>query len=196
MKTKKILVYAGIIFFIFSASEIQAEKRVVQKKSRKSAYHNKTPLSKVKFNQNTRHINSFRVLPHTSITLKHRGVRFHYNEGKYYRHYGGNYINVSPPIGIRISVLPKGYMTFVIDNRAYHYIDGIYYTQRNSGRVYEVVEAPIGAIVHHLPISAEQIQIDNKSFFECNLTIYSRINSSQGDAYKVVGRLESYGNHY
>ena len=198
MKAKKILLLFGIVIFILSANEIQAQKRVVVKNSRKSDYHTKTPRSKVKFNNNNNklHVNSFKKLPNTSISLKYRGVNFHYNGGKYYRHYAGNYINVIPPLGIQIRVLPSDYMTFIIGRRSYYYVDGVYYTKRNSGRVYEVVEAPIGAIVRYLPISAEAIQIDNQSFFACNLTVYSKIRSSQGHAYKVVGHLKSYGNHY
>lgn len=196
MKAKNLFFLIGIVFFILSAAETQAQKRVHVKNSRTSAYRNKTPKAKVNFNHNSRASHRLKKLPQTSISLKYRGVNFHYNGGKYYRHYAGNYINIIPPLGIQIRVLPSNYMTFVIGSRAYYYVDGIYYTKRRSGRVYEVVEAPIGAIVHHLPMSAERIQIDNQSFFQCNLTVYSKIRSSQGHAYKVVGHLKSYGNHY
>lgn len=196
MKAKKLLLILGTVFFILSAVDTQAQKRVHVKKSRKSAYHSKTSKSRLNYNRNTRKINRLKKLPHSSISLKHRGVKFHYYGGKYYRHFAGNYINVTPPLGIHIRILPTNYMTFVIARRAYYYVDGIYYTKHNSGRYYEVVEAPIGAIVNQLPMSAERIKIDNKLFFECNLNIYSRIRSSYGDAYKVVGHLESYGNHY
>lgn len=196
MKAKNLLLVLGIVIFVFSASEIQAQKRVHVKKSKKSSYHSNIPRSKVRFKHNKRHVNSFRKLPRASISIKHKGVRFHYHGGNFYRHYAGEYMCVIPPLGIRINVLPRGYSTFIIDNRAYYYIDGIYYSKRRSGRLYEVVEAPIGAIIHHLPMSAERIQINNKSFFECNLAVYSKIRSSQGHAYKVVGHLESYGNHY
>lgn len=196
MKTKQLLLISGILLFLFSASDLYADRRVHVKKSRKSAYHNKTPRAKVKFAHKTHHVNSFRVLPKNAISIKHKGMRFHYYGGKYYRHYAGNYVNVIPPIGIRIRLLPSDYMTFVVGRKAYYYVDGIYYMKRHSGRSYEVVEAPIGAIVNHLPLSAERIRINNESFFQCNLTIYSKVRSSYGHAYKVVGHLQSYGRHY
>lgn len=194
MKTKYLLILSGIVFFIFSVSEIQAKKRSQFKKSRKSVYHSKS--SRAKNKHKTRHINGFNTLPKTSIALKHRGMKFHYHGGKYFRHYAGNYINVQAPLGIRIKVLPRGYVTFFIGRKAYYYSDGVYYKQGNSGRNYEVIEAPIGAIVQRLPLFAERIRINNQSYFECNLAIYSKIRSSYGTAYKVVGHLESYNKHY
>ncbi len=196
MKAKKIFLLSGVIFLILAVADVQAGKRVVVKNSRRFAYNHNAKKAKVKVKHNTPFVKSLRFLPNGAIAIKHKGVRFHYYGGKYYRHYAGKYISVAPSIGIRIRVLPKGHISFVINNRAYFYHDGVYYTKRRLGRVYEVIDAPIGAVIHYLPLSAERIRINGRHFFECNLTIYKKIRSSYGHSYQVVGHLESYGNRY
>ncbi|MXV52035.1 hypothetical protein GS399_13725 [Pedobacter sp. HMF7647] len=92
-----------------------------------------------------------------------------------------------PAIGFRINVLPFGYYPFSYGGMPYYYSGGTFYRQNNDN--YEVVTAPLGAIIPNLPSKAKQVTIDNQNYYEYNGTFYQPQSGSDGKTeYKIVGK--------
>ncbi len=67
----------------------------------------------------------------------HKGVRFHYAKGIWYRPYGKRFVVSAAPVGIRIAKLPRGRRVVYVKGRKYYRYHGIWYQKR--GRAYVVV---------------------------------------------------------
>ena len=125
----------------------------------------------------------------------HRGYdRFHHNSldfygrnGIYYRKYNNNYVRFAPPVGFRINVLPKGFITINIGSRPYYFYEGVYYARNNS--YYSVVEPPVGAIVYALPSGYERVEYYGEQYYEFAGVLYEKIYHRGDRAYQVVGYL-------
>ena len=98
------------------------------------------------------------------------------------------YINLSSK-SFRINILPAGFLTINIGNRnPYYFYEGVYYRPYRS--YYEVVEAPIGALVYALPAGYERIDYDGERLYEFGGTLYQKIYDRGVRAYQVVGYLD------
>lgn len=67
----------------------------------------------------------------------HKGVRFHYAQGVWYRPHGKRYVVTSAPVGIVVRSLPRGRKVVRVNGRKYYSYNGVWY--RKSGRGYKVV---------------------------------------------------------
>lgn len=57
---------------------------------------------------------------------------------------------------------------------------------------YEIVDAPVGAVVEELPENnVEEITIDGQPYYEIDGMVYKTIDSENGKQYEVVGKLDS-----
>ncbi len=122
------------------------------------------------------------------MTLRRGGVNFYFSAGRYYRHGPSGYIAVAPPIGLRISVLPVGFVVLNELARTLYYYDGVYYAK--SGNEYEVVEAPDEVVVKTLPEETSQVTIDGKEYYVYDSQIYSVVLTPDGKAFKLTGTLD------
>jgi hypothetical protein len=114
------------------------------------------------------------------------GIGYCYNNGIYYRPFGGYYQVVAPPIGLSISVLPFGYSRVYVGSYPYYYYGGIYYQQYNNS--YQVVDPPLGAKLPALPNNAREVLINGDRYFEDNGTYYmEEYNINNQRLYTVVG---------
>lgn len=115
------------------------------------------------------------------------GIGYCYNNGIFYRPFGGYFQVVAPPIGISISILPFGYTRVVYaGSYPYYYYGGTYYRQYNN--YYEVVDPPLGAKLPALPQGAEETFINGQRYFEYNGTYYmEEYNINNQRLYTVVG---------
>ena len=68
--------------------------------------------------------------------------------------------------------LPAGYRTLKIANRVLYYLNGIFYQSTPYG--YEVVTAPMGAILRELPHGYYQILYGGTAYYVYNNTYYIR----------------------
>ena len=94
-----------------------------------------------------------------------------------------------PYVGFRINVLPVGYVTINVGNRnPFYFYEGVYY--RPNRNYYEVVQAPIGAIVYALPAGYERINYDGEYLYEFGDVLYQKIYYRGSRAYQVVGYLD------
>ncbi len=94
-----------------------------------------------------------RSLPRGHRIVMHHHDRYYHSYGVWYRHHGGQYIVVSPPIGLFVPFLPLAYATIWIHGMPYYYANETYYTQTPGG--YVVVEPPQDEVSETPPDSDE-----------------------------------------
>ena len=83
------------------------------------------------------------ALPRGYVTVGYRGSPYYYHQGIWYRRGGSGFFVVRPAIGLFVPVLPAFYTTLWWGGVPYYYADDVYY-RYNTGRGYEVVDAPSG----------------------------------------------------
>lgn len=121
------------------------------------------------------------------VIIPFGGINFHYSNEYYYRPYGSDWRIVTPPIGMRIHMLPRGYYRVYGGNLPYYYYGGAYYREQNNE--YEVVDAPMGASVPELPSGAKAVVINRQKFYELQGTYYKEdIRGNSEIWYTVVGK--------
>ncbi len=123
------------------------------------------------------------------MIVPYRGIQFHYSNGYYYRPYGSYFRVVAPPIGIHISILPRGYRRIYVRDVPYYYYGGTYYRPGTRPDQYEVVDAPLGASVPELPNGAKVVVINDLKYYELDGTYYKEeIKDNDETWYTVVGK--------
>lgn len=119
--------------------------------------------------------------------IPYMGRSYYYDNGFFYRPYGSYVQVVVPPIGIRVSILPRGYRPIYRGSHAYFYFNGTFY--RQAERDYEVVRAPVGAELPELPDNAKVIVIDGQKYYESNGNYFKERIRSNGEIwYEVMGK--------
>lgn len=110
-----------------------------------------------------------RKKPVNGIALRFGGVSFLFNNGLYYRHLDKGYTVVRPPIGLKISLLPKGYERIIIMGSSYYFFQGIYYVY-DAGN-YRVIDEPASFVTSsnnslnaNVIISQDEVIDENLSF--------------------------------
>lgn len=70
------------------------------------------------------------------FVVDHRGIRYFYHGGLFFRRAGVDFVVCPPPIGAIVPVLPYGYVTYNFGHRhVFYYLDGVYYQTVPSGYV-------------------------------------------------------------
>ena len=98
-----------------------------------------------------------REIPRNHRVVVHRGVRYQFYNGAWYRPHGGHFVVVAPPIGLFVSFLPPYYATIWVRGVPYYYANDVYYEHYNDG--YRIVEPPKENAVSQAPPPAEQLFI-------------------------------------
>lgn len=126
------------------------------------------------------------ALPQNTKVLTHRNVNYHYRNGVYYRPTNGTYLVVNPPLGVRITSLPANLPYLRRGNNRYYLYQGVYYLPVGND-VYEVVDAPVGAIIDRLPDDYETVELDGKVYYRLNETYYKAVLEANGNVvYEVI----------
>ena len=126
--------------------------------------------------------------PRARVSITFGGNPYYYSGGFFYRPYGRYYRPVMPPIGIRIGVLPVGYVPIFVGPNQYYFYNGTYYRRYNDDN-YEVVDAPMGAELSSLPRNAKSVAVNGEKFYELNGTYYKEDRNYKGQVvYTVVGK--------
>ncbi len=86
--------------------------------------------------------------------------------------------------------MPLGHSRIALGTRQYYYYEGVYYRDATVSNEYEVVDAPLGAIVDDIPADAEVVVYDGKVYYEYLDILYKKVETLEGDAYEIVGQLE------
>jgi len=74
--------------------------------------------------------------------LTYRGTQYVITDGQWYEKRGRDLIAVTPPSGVLVRELPKGYAMRWIGGVPYFYADGLYYVWREGSRRYEILQSP------------------------------------------------------
>lgn len=138
-------------------------------------------------------------MPGDRIDIDFGGQRYHYSQGRYYKRFNDDFRMVPPPHGIRVTIIPRGYLTLMVAGIPYFYYEGVYYRHYETDRYYEVVAPPMGAIVPELPgYGVRTLYIDDKTVLEYDNILYKPIVTRYGVQYKVIGMLsaELYDDNY
>ncbi len=129
-----------------------------------------------------------RKIDNTYSRYHYRGVDYRYRNGRYYKHNNGVYVSLAPPIGLRISLMPRGYHRVIVRNRPYYYYGGVFYN--NIGNDYEVIQPPVGAIVPEIPeYGVSEVTINGELHYEYDNILYKPIVTRNGVQYKVIGNM-------
>ncbi|MGB5218597.1 MAG: DUF6515 family protein [Smithella sp.] len=116
----------------------------------------------------------YSYLPNHHRVVMHHNSRYYAHDGVWYRHHGGRYVVVAPPIGMIVPFLPLAYATIWIHGVPYYYANNTYYTRTPEG--YVVAEPPPGEVRETPSDSAEQAGMDTE---DDRLFIYPRQGQSQ-----------------
>jgi hypothetical protein len=81
-------------------------------------------------------------LPSRHRVVHHRGHRYYYSGGAWYRPYGSRYVVVDPPLGLVLSFLPKYGATVYIGNVPHYRAGPVYYVWNPRERGYVVTDRP------------------------------------------------------
>lgn len=128
-----------------------------------------------------------RRIPTGHLPVAYRGESYRYYNGVFYRPYGNRFVVVSPPVGIRVNILPRAYYRVVLDRHVYYYYDGVYYNR--YGNDYQVIAPPVGARVPSLPFGSTVVYINNMRYYEFDHTYYQEIILPNNEVwYEVVGK--------
>lgn len=128
-----------------------------------------------------------RAVPRNNTVVVYSGVSYRYANGCYYKPHHSGFVVVTPPVGLRVRILPVGYTNVIIGGRAYFYFGGVYYIQLQPNS-YEIVEIPKEAFLNGLPEGAETITISGKKYYKIDNTYYEKLISENGtERYVMVG---------
>ncbi|SDG03700.1 hypothetical protein SAMN05421825_2501 [Epilithonimonas hungarica] len=128
-----------------------------------------------------------RAVPRNNTVVVYSGVSYRYANGYYYKPHRSGYVVVTPPVGLRVRVLPVGYTNVVIGGRTYFYFGGVYYIQEQPNS-YKIVEIPKEAYLIALPAGVETITINGKRYYKIDNTYYEKLVSENGtERYVLVG---------
>ncbi|MEN9382282.1 MAG: hypothetical protein RI940_1165 [Bacteroidota bacterium] len=124
-------------------------------------------------------------LPFAYTRIAYMGRPFYYTNGLYYANYGNYYGIVSPPFGLTLGLLPRGYWGFNFGGFPYYYYSGVFYRSTNDQQ-YQVVEAPIGAEVPNLPNDAKSIIVNDQKLYEYLGIYYKEVIDLNGNRRYIV----------
>ncbi|MDN6856194.1 DUF6515 family protein [Pseudomonas sp. CAN2814] len=81
-------------------------------------------------------------MPPGHYRVPYRGSDYFFNDGYWYRPYGGRYVVVTPPYGVRVRYLPSYAEQVWIGSIGYFLAAGTYYLWQAGSQDYEVVAPP------------------------------------------------------
>lgn len=144
-------------------------------------------------------------LPYGYVRHIWHDIVFYECAGVFYRCIAGEYFVCRPPYGyifapsvltvapapIIINVTPSAPQP-TIQNTAsavnYYYEDGVFFYLNADGQ-YEVIEAPVGAIVEYLPEDFETVVIDGKELYKVDYTLFKTVVLQGKPMFEVVGTV-------
>jgi len=184
----------SLLFVAFAPNDASAQRnndRINNRNNNQNNNRNKRTKEKVvspvkHYSTQPRRGAQVATLPQRANVVRHRNVDYHYRDGIFYRHLNNRYVVSTPPIGIRLAVLPPNPVRLRIGGHPYFYYYGTYYSPLQAGG-YEVVSAPVGAVVDALPDGYDVVQLDGRTYYRLDETYYKTIVERNGNvAYEVV----------
>lgn len=111
-------------------------------------------------------------LPRGAVRVSVGRERYHFHDGRYYRHTPRGYVIVRPPHGARVRVLPRTYTRVVIGGTIYYRDADVYY-RTVPGGYYEVCPPPVVVVQEAppppAPPAAPAAPVDASDYLQCQL---------------------------
>ncbi|MCQ2192905.1 MAG: DUF6515 family protein [Paludibacteraceae bacterium] len=95
--------------------------------------------------------------------ISHNNVSYYYKKGVFYKYHNNKYIVSRPPVGVCVASIPNPRIV-VVNHVQYYYYYGVYYRMTPTHQ-YEVVHAPVGAVVESIPEGYEKLIIDGETYY-------------------------------
>lgn len=109
------------------------------------------------------------------------------DNGDFYRYNGGRYLLVMPPNGLVINKLPKNSFHLDAKGKWYDFRNGIFYKAVDNG--FEVVPAPLDAIIYDLPLLTDVVMVKDRAYYEYLGILYEKVIVDNEQGFQVVGQL-------
>lgn len=109
------------------------------------------------------------------------------DNGDFFRYNGGRYLLVKPPNGLVIERLPKNSFHLDVKGNRFDFRNGIFYKAVSGG--FEIVPAPLDAIIYDLPVLTDVVMIQDKAFYEYLGVLYEKVMVDNEQGFRVVGEL-------
>ncbi|MBT8280453.1 MAG: hypothetical protein KJO16_02675 [Muriicola sp.] len=182
MKNWKLIASAFLLMFFVHSPEVEAQ--VVSRRTNTVVRVNRAKKRKVRRKKRRVRRRTLRRLPANTRARVWRNVSYYPVGGMYYVARRGVYARAFPPRGFRIRTVAGALTRLMVRGAVYYYSAGVFY--RNVDEEYEVVAAPIGAVINELPEDAEEMDFDGITTYELNETLYKAID----DGYEVVDLMD------
>ncbi len=109
------------------------------------------------------------------------------DNGDFFRYNGGRYLLVIPPNGLIIKQLPKDSFHFDVKGNWFDFRSGIFYKAVEGG--FEVVPAPLDAIIYNLPLLTDVVMINDRAYYEYLGVLYEKVFVDNEQGFQVIGEL-------
>jgi hypothetical protein len=115
---------------------------------------------------------TIRVLPRGFTRYGYQNDYYYFNDGLWYRPFGGYYTIARPPRGLMIYTLPPYYTSLWYAGDRYYYADDVYYRRDSGNRGYVVSDPPVedNPVTDELyvyPTRGQGTEQQAKDRFEC-----------------------------
>ena len=104
------------------------------------------------------------------LQLLVNGDPFFYDDGIYYQQANDGYLEVYPPVGAVVPVLPAGAIEIAAGNLIYYSAGGAFYVQQYGG--FAVAPPPLGVTVPELPPGAVPVSLTGRVVYQFNGIYY------------------------
>ncbi|MGX5818907.1 DUF6515 family protein [Chitinophaga lutea] len=157
---------------------------------------NNVNRNNINTNRNNIHVNNNNINVNRNVVVNRRptvvvgrpAYRVYPGRYGYYYHPFVPYATWGPawhPIGFLLTTMAVTAIVVSVNNQKYHYDQGVYYSQQSNGQ-YQVVPAPVGAVVSSLPSGYSVSNVDGESYYYYNGAYYTK----SGSSYTVVSPPE------
>jgi hypothetical protein len=85
-----------------------------------------------------------------------------------------HYISLNHRVGHRVPTLRRNALRLSVGGVGYRYRNGAFYRPYRSG--FRVVSAPIGAVIHTLPVGYMRVRVNDRNYYRYEDTYYERRN--------------------
>jgi Family of unknown function (DUF6515) len=110
--------------------------------------------------------------------------------GGYYYDYNDWSASVAPgtliPIGTILQNLPSSAVPVMVNSARYYYLNNVFLSEVYDGNtiVYQIVPAPLGAVITQMPVNCTVRNFNGKSLSVCGSTVYQQV----AGGFQVVGQ--------
>ncbi len=179
MKAKVTIKIILVGLFIISFNSLEAQHRKHYKGKHYRPHH--------RYVKHYHWGHGYRAVPKGAFIYPHKGTRYHYHKGIYFKPYGSKYVVVRPPLGIRVKTIPANHIRFLLRGQTYYYYYGTYYKKSNNSKEYVSVSPPIGAKIDALPDGYKKVRINDEIYYELEGNYYKAIIDEKGEVwYELV----------